>query len=249
MSSHEAHGISGPQSSTTKGVDWSNELARGLEKFAWISPVSSLQQARQGDVLLSSSGNMRLLLSVQEQAKDARLTFLTRLESGKLRLESAMRSKIDKDRVTALIVRKSGNPLGLFREIAEALAAYKSVLHNVEVLLMSGQLGDTLREQVYRNRVDAEELITVHCGVSAVSGMIRTIGDVAPGGSYVPVGLQISKAQLPADEYIENALFYSSVEPTLRTALLSAAVIANTLQNAHNLVGIHHIVSGSNSTP
>ena len=79
--------------------DWKGELKRGLEKFVWISPISSLQQANQGDVLLSSSGNMRLLLAVNEQNKDARLTFLTRLESGKLRLESAMRSKIDKNRV------------------------------------------------------------------------------------------------------------------------------------------------------
>lgn len=231
----------GPQGSNSDDIDWNHELHRGLEKFAWISPVSSLHQVGQGDVLLSTSGNMRLVLGIKEQGSDGRLTFLTRLETGRLRLESAMRSKIDKARVSALIVRKEGNPLSYFSDLAENLTSYKSVLQNVEVLLMTGQLGDTLREEVYQRRTQSNRLLTIHCGVSPVSGIIRVVGAVDPASSHVPVGLQLSGAQLPGDEYIENALFYGAVEGVVRTSILAAAVIANTIQNAHNLIGLRMI--------
>ncbi len=208
--------------------------SRGLMR---VNPSGSHLDISQGLVVVSQSGNARLVLSVDEQTSDARITFLTRLRNGALRLESAMRSKIDIERIECLVARREGNPLTRYSDIVANLAAHRSVLTNIETILLTGELGLQLKEELQRTRPE-EGYREVMLAVAPNSGVIKEVGRLIRSTNLQTVGLRFSVNAREGADYVSHALLYSETDRIVRTCVIGACVIANTLQNACAFLGM-----------
>ena len=218
-------------------LKWAEQqYTRALHKLNRISPVTSLASLQQGDVMVSGSGNIRVVLKIEKRGAGPMLTFLSRLKSGRVTLESALLQKVDMNKLEALVRRRSGNPLEKFAEVARGLETERGVFHNVKVLLQSGVLGGQVRSALNLLKKAGEVYAEVDLWVSAVSGEIEQIGGDEPNAPCRAVAMSFNCLGLPSDEYIKSARFDRETDPAIKKNILAAAVLANTLENARNLM-------------
>ncbi len=221
---------------------WAKEqYLRGLEKLNRLSPVTSLASIEQGDVMISASGNVRTVLKTDKRPNGSLVTFLSRLHSSKVTIESALQDKIDLSKLQALVRRKSGNPLEKFGEIAKNLESEHAVLQNIRILLQSGMLGGQLRSGISLLRRKGELFVDLDVWVAAETGEIQQIGGEYPRTPSRVVSLSINSIGTPSEEYIKSARFERGSEPLVKRNILAAAVIANTVENARNLMQMARI--------
>lgn len=220
-------------------VDVRQEIERSQSKLLFESSLASLQDLGQGAVLVSRSGNTRLVVkSEAESGHDTSTLFLTRSRNAELGLEKAMLSKVDRTRLLGVVRRATGNPLIRISDLAANLATNPDIIHNTAVLLGCGAMGSRLREEMIKNA--APLLVLVQVGLSYKSKRIKTIGaDQALPESLIPIGFEFNASGLPAEDYIENIVFYAELDENLKQRIIAACVLANTIANASNLAGLH----------
>jgi hypothetical protein len=218
-------------------AEWAEEqYTRALGKLVRIIPVGSLDALKQGDVMFSKSGNVRLVLDVERKISDTEVTFLSRLKTGNLRVESAMLHRIDRSKLDALVVRRDGNPLEKFAPIAKALQSEEIVFYNITVLLQMGALGGRLSAAFSQHKRDQYGFVTVGLQLSSHAGKIEEIGEPEKPEGRALVKLSFNCLRLPAEDYIRTATFVGKAEPGAKVNLIAACVCTNTLENARNFV-------------
>jgi len=203
-----------------------------------ISPVTSLASLSQGDVMISNSGNARLVLKVEKRPVGTMITFISRLRTGKVALESTQQDKVDLQKLESLVQRKAGNPLEKYSEQANALESERNILHNVKVLLQSGMLGGQLRSALRSLKRNEQLFVDIDLWVSAENGEIVQIGGEEPGVLCRLVSITVNCMNMPSQDYIKSARFDRNSEEIVKRNILAAAVIANTLENARNLANV-----------
>lgn len=209
-----------------------DELAAADERITIHRPLKDLKLVAPGSVLVSKSGNVRLVFHVEHQVDRTFVRFLTRFSNGEVRLESAILEAIDPNRLDGLALFRNRNPLGKFKDIIATLPRQTATIHNTEVLLGWGYLGSEFKSHLASQRV-SEESINVDLYLSKRSGMIRGIG-TASTGSCVKVGLVVNHTRRASREYVSQALFYYGIPEHVRSGLLLASVLTNCIENVRN---------------
>lgn len=221
---------------TESTLRWVKEqYSYALDKFSRISPVTTLNGLMQGDVMVSLSGNARLLLKVDQKTSFTIVTFLSRLRSGKVALESTQLHKVDASKLEAIIRRKAGNPLERFSDVAENLEAERNILHNTRILLQSGNAGAQFRSAIQQLKKHEQAFVDVDLWVSIDTGEILQIGGGEPDAPTRLISLTVNCLASPSEDYIKSARFDRESEQVVKRSILGAAVIANTLENARNV--------------
>ena len=217
---------------------WAEEqYIRALETFSLTSPVKTLDGTVQGDVLASASGNFRLVLNTTKSQGAIKVSFLSLLRGGNLVLEAARLHEISAPKLAAVVRRRAGNPLERFSDVAKNLANEKVTFQNVQVLLKCGIIGKDITRVINTVRGSGDNFAYIDFWVSKISGVIETVGSTPPASiPATPISLMYNILDTPADEYIKNARFDAGCNAELKSNILSACVIANTLANARNLL-------------
>ena len=71
-------------------LSWAEQQYRAaLQKFTRLSPVASLSMLQQGDVMISSSGNIRVVLTLEKRQNVPFAAFLSRLKTNRITIENA----------------------------------------------------------------------------------------------------------------------------------------------------------------
>lgn len=214
---------------------YQEQLTQALQTYAFVSPVKSLDPLRQGDVVVSCSGNFRLVLVADsEQRDDAQIRFLTLTPKRELKLETAVRSRIDLNRLYAVVVRRNVNPLGNFADVAAGLGPEHVIYQNIEILLQAGILGQELKKRLYSDR-SKEDSIPITLYVSTLNGKIGSI-DYQKAEPVSPIKLFLSRSFIPTQEYISRLALAADFNPKIKRDLIASTVFSNTIQNAINLV-------------
>lgn len=217
---------------TFNPTSWAEAQLHVAERiFRVIAPVTSLDDLQQGDIMVSRSGNFRLVYGIEAKPDDdALIQFLTRTPTGVVRLESAFRKKIDTRRVNCIIMRQAGNPLAKFEDLAAGLSRDSISIRNINALLLTGPQGEKIKGKLTESD-PGEDLIAFKIGVSS-EGEVKAVEDEAPDLTEVLIKINISGS--PAEEYVKSASFYPDTSELIRQKILGACVFANTIANAHN---------------
>ncbi|MCB0335751.1 MAG: hypothetical protein KDD62_05575 [Bdellovibrionales bacterium] len=210
------------------------ELQRAHIKYARIAPVRSLKSLSQGDVVISKSGNIRLVTSIQGEIEDPVACFLTKSPDGALKLENALVSKIDIERIESVILKRSGNPLKLVSQYLGALEQDAILYRNTLTLLKSGKLGEELERRLLLQRRNQDAaMLTLH--VREFDGLIVAIGARLPKEGERRVAMRFNFEGQSDLEYIQEANFYAQTPVSVKEQLLTACLLANCIENARLL--------------
>lgn len=230
-------------------TEWAEEqYGKGILILNHISPVTNLSNLEQGDVLASTSGNLRLVLDIQatSQTNGHVVSFLSLLRDGIISLESAALNKISTSKLSALIKRRNGNPLIKYSTVTRNLKIELAVLNNIQVLLKAGPLGAKLQSKIaalkYNNN---NQFGYVDMWASSNTGTIESVDDEQPNQNSVKVSFQYNLLDLPKDDYIKSARYSVDNLPEMKDNILAACVIANTIANAKNLLNFAKLAGKS----
>ena len=210
-------------------LDEQYDLAR--ERYEMLPASSYLTQLEVGDVLMSLSGNARLVLKFSE--KEGTILFLSKLSKKSIQVEHAERNKINSNKVAGIVRARYFSPLGNVRDVAENLSQETACLHNVEILLGQNPLGRVFESQVYKAQED-RDTIDVRISVDNESGKIADIGGVRSPEQETVVGVVVNSKNLPTFDYIEKVAFHSETSNLVKEQIILASIFSNTLQNAVN---------------
>lgn len=218
-------------------LKWAEQQYRAaLQKFARFSPVTSLAMLQEGDTMISGSGNIRVVLKLEKRGSVNFASFLSRLKTNRITVENAELQKIDAAKLEAVVRRKTGNPLEKFADVARNLESEKAVFHNVKALLQSGTLGEHVHSTLSALKKSGEIYCNLDLWISAATGEIEQVGGDEPQETCRIVNLSFNCLGTPGDEYIKSARFDRETDPAAKKSILAAAVLANTLENARNLI-------------
>lgn len=218
---------------TFNPMSWAEEQLHVAERiFKVVSPVKTLNDLQQGDIMVSRSGNFRLVYGIDMQPDgDALIQFLTRTPQGIVRLESANRKKVDTRRVKCIIARQGGNPLGKFQALADGLSKDSITIRNIHALLLTGPQGEKIKGRLNDGN-EGSDLIAVSVWVTQ-EGEIKSVGG-EEGLDLIEVPVKINISGAPTEDYVKSASFYPSTPDLVKEKVLGACVFANTIANAHN---------------
>ncbi len=230
--------MTGSFNNSDGSLRWAEErFIRALGTFSLFSPVKSLENTTQGDILASASGNFRLVLNISRAQGGTKVAFLSLLRSGNLVLEAARLHEISAQKLAAVVKRQAGNPLERFSSIAKNLNNEKVIFQNVQVLLKCGIIGGEITRTINTLKGSGDNFAYIDFWVSKISGVIESVGPTPPSSiPATPISLMYNLLDDPADEYIKNARFDMGCNTELKNNVLAACVIANTIANARNLL-------------
>lgn len=228
----------------TLGANLSLEHAREMlvnafQTFAYISPVTSLKPLRQGDVMVSQSGNFRLVLNTKKTRQGIEALFLTHNQNrNELVIEDAILSGIDLSRLDSVVVRRAANPLGKFSSLAKGLMDEEDVFVNTEVLLRTGAIGSRFEARLIDSSCETDRGLEIPVYVQPHNGRIIAVQGMEVKGLALPCRLVVDRSLLPTSEFIVGMRFPEGVPDIVCRRVIAASVLANTIQNARNLANL-----------
>jgi hypothetical protein len=231
------------------------QLKQALSSFEVVCPVSNLDNLGVGDVLVSKSGNLRLVINMFPEGDRTVVHFLTRTQDENIRLEAATYGGqttqeselvVNVKRVHALIKRRAGSPLVRFAELATVLPKNKAAQANLRGLLMAGGVSSKLRT-LLQDSFRGNPVIAVSAFVDSSSGEILDVVEAetatAPSGT-IEVLLGFDTSGSPVSDYISYASFLPETEEKVRQFILGSCVFSNTIANVHNIIETQRIAQG-----
>ena len=230
--------MTGSFNNNDSSLRWAeDQYIHALETFTLTAPVRSLEGTVQGDVLASASGNFRLVLNTTKTQGSVKVSFLSLLRGGNLVLEAARLHEISAPKLAAVVRRRAGNPLERFSDVAKNMGNEKVIFQNVQVLLKCGMIGNDITRVINTVKGSGDSFAYIDFWVSKISGVIESVGSTPPNAiPATPISLMYNLLDTPADEYIKNARFDAGCNTELKSSILAACVIANTIANARNLL-------------
>ncbi len=202
-------------------------------RYSLVSPGKYNENLNVGDVLLSKSGNARLILDINDNNSDEKVVFLTKLTNQKLQIEQALLEKVKASRLKAIVRDSKYDTIGACPKVTKNLSKHSTVLHNIEVMMGLNPLGISLSSSVVAKGSQAE-LADITMYVDQVTGKISNFNDSPYSDSEILVGLLINARNLPSFDYIKSAAFMNNTSDLVKKSIIFASIFANSVQNAIN---------------
>jgi hypothetical protein len=219
------------------------EFSKAKEKLKFLT-LDLNKSLQAGAVLVSKSGNLRLILSNQVNQNGRQSLFiLNKTHRGTLIFERAEDRQIELNKIQAIVARKHGSPLQNYSAIIKYVEGYTDVMSNTALFLGLSELGKELKNEIEKDVNSKKYGTTIHVGLDTQSGRIEAIDEHSLLGLHMPLGIKFGKLASPANDYIEKLLFYSEIKAGMKSNLILASILANTIQNAQNFVGTDLILN------
>lgn len=187
-----------------------------------------------GDVLVSKSGNFRLVIKTEENADQKIITFLSWMQGESLSFQKAIESKIDKFKILAIIRRTDCSPLVNFIEEMKNISFNKNVISNLHILLGLNTLGTQFNKARHLNI--SNKSFCTEIGISLCkNGQFK---EILCDSKYHPkkIKLKIAKENSLEKEFISQVKVFPGINQSEKMSLILTVILSNLFQNAKQLV-------------
>lgn len=212
-----------------------------VKNYSYYKRLKDAKGLRVGDIVVSKSGNFRLVLKAYLENRDRQISFLSWLKNGEIKIQSTKENLIAEDKIDGVIRRVDCNPLINFVEEVNKLSPNSLVLKNLSIILGSNKLGVQFSRAVQLNKRDENGC----CIVSLVldkSGEIEKIISNSQA-SLNKIEFKVSKENSNESEFIINFKAYSSTSQEQKNQLIWLSILANLFINAKRLFSRINIVN------
>lgn len=215
---------------------WARREAKKAVRIFRLRPIKNLASLKQGDVLVSRTTTLRLVLDVERSSEGRVLKLLKYTDERDVGIETTVAEHLDASRFRAALNRRLENPLGNMGEIPKNLEREIEIFENVKTLLGSGEIGHQFFDAIRVKREEDEKFTTLKLFVGGRNGDILGLEPRRVFSTSTEVDFLVNAADLPSDEFIKRVAFERDASPMVRRNVLFASMLANTLKNVRNLV-------------
>jgi hypothetical protein len=200
-------------------------------RFMCLNPDLDAKELLPGDVIVSSSGNARLLLSQNKSETSQNLHFISFINRKNCLYEESSENNIDRSKIRAIIRRRDVKPITNFEHLNKNMAKLPSLVYNTGVLLQCGELGLQIQELIERER-PLSATVTLIFYTSLNTKKIIALGTQFPNPNIGKNLIELYTRPIPENEYIKRIKMYPQQSQELKTELTAACVYATTIENA-----------------
>ena len=208
-----------------------NDFSSVAKKHAFYRRNLTLFKFHIGDVLVSKSGNYRLLINTFQSAGKTVFTFLSLYQGKHICIESTVKERIDSAKLQGVVRRIDCSPLINFLEELKDLSLEKgSIIYNLEVLLGSNNLGRIFNRILARSPKDIDGKSNIKMEIDNKGKFVK----LSRNDSFSAVELSVSRVSPEVSDYISRMKLPPGFEG--KKEMILNIILANLFKNSINLL-------------
>ena len=204
---------------------WARREAKKAVRIFKLRPIEDFRLLKQGDVLVSRTRTLRLVLDSARVGDGVQIMLLKYTPDREIGIETTLTGHLDPNRFRAVLSRRLENPLGNMGDIPGMLEREVEIFHNVKVLLGCGSSGKQLFDAVRVKYSNEERYVTLKLFVGGQTGDILGLEPKRSFSIPTEVDFLINAADVPSDEFIKRVAFEKNAAPLVRRNILFAAML------------------------